>query len=178
LKRKQNNPEVDTKMNQKKKQKEKVSFTIDIDHEEEDDVDIEETIQEVKNKPKAPVSKRSPRVPQRKIQNNVNKRQGLMDEQDDNVESETPVLKRSPRVAQRHTLNNVSNRQGAMVKEDNDEAENNEEENQVVKKNTKAITTKKYSKPIQGKTPSNNINRHDLLERYTKIAAKNKTLEK
>jgi hypothetical protein len=59
-----------------------------------------------------------------------------MDEQDDNVESETPVLKRSPRVAQRHTLNNVSNRQGAMVKEDDDEAEINEEENQVVKKNT------------------------------------------
>jgi hypothetical protein len=68
LKRKQNNREVDTKMNQKKKQKEEVSLTIDINHEEEDDVNIEETIQEVKNNPKAPVSKRSPRVPQRKIQ--------------------------------------------------------------------------------------------------------------
>lgn len=178
LKRKQKHLEGDTKMNQKKKLKEEVSFTIDIDHEEEDDVDTEETIPEVKNKPKAPVSKISPRVPQRKIQNNVNKRQGLMDEQDDNVESETPVLKRSPRVTQRHTVNNVSNSQGAMVKEDDDEAEINEEENQVVKKNTKAITTTKYSKPIQGKTPSVNIKRHDLLERYTKIAAKNKTLGK
>jgi hypothetical protein len=101
-----------------------------------------------------------------------------MVEQDDDVDSETPVLKRSPRVAQRNTLNNVSNRQGVMVKEDNDENENNEEENQAVKKNTKAIIMKNHSKPIQGKTPSDNSKRHDLLERYTKIAAKNKALEK
>ncbi len=93
------------------KKKEDVSLAIDIDHEEEDDVDIEQTIQEVKNNPKAPVSKRSPRVPQRKTQNNVNKKQGSMVEQEDDVESETPVLKRSPKVAQRNTLNNVSNRQ-------------------------------------------------------------------
>jgi hypothetical protein len=65
-----------------------------------------------------------------------------------------------------------------MVKEDNDEAEINEEENQLVKKNTKAMITKNYSKPIQRKTPSDNIKRHDLMERYTKIAAKNKTLGK
>ena len=116
-------------MNQKKKQKEDVSLAVEIDHEEEDDVDIEETIHEVKNNPKAPTSKRSPRFPQRETQNNVNKKQGSMVEQDDDIESETPVLKRSPRAAQRNTLNNVSNRQGAMVKEDNDEAEINEEEN-------------------------------------------------
>lgn len=178
LKRKQNNREVDTKMYQKKKQKEDVALTIDIDDEEEDNVDLEETIEEAKNNPKAPVSKRSPRVPQRNTLNNVRKRQGLMVEQDDDVESETPVLKRSPRVAQKKAPNNVSKRQGVMVREDDDEDENNDEENQVVKKNTKAIVTKNLSKSNQEKTSLGNSKRHDLLERYAKIAAKNKTFGK
>jgi hypothetical protein len=84
----------------------------------------------------------------------------------------------SPKAIQSILSNSNSKRQGLLVEQEEEGDVDNEEEEQVVKSKSKASVAKNSPKSIQKITPTSSTKRRDLMERYAKIAAKNRTLRK